>query len=53
MGKQIQDVAEDLHREIVDVEVEAEFKRRVYEETQSLDMKRFPVVGILDEDVDH
>jgi putative transposase len=51
-GKQIQVVAEDLHREIIDVEVNAEFKRRVYEETQPLDTKRFRVVGIFDEDAD-
>ena len=51
-GEQIQDIAEDLHREIIDVEVEAEFQRRVYEETQSWDTKRFRVVGILDEDAD-
>ena len=51
-GKQIQDIAEDLHREIIDVEVEVEFKRRVYKETQSWDTKRFRVVGVRDEDAD-
>ena len=51
-GKQIQDVAEDLHREIIDVEIEAEFQRRLYEGTRSLDTKQFRVVGVRDEDAD-
>jgi len=51
-GKQIQDVAEALHREIIDVEVEVSFQRRGYEETQSWDTKRFRVVGVRDEDAD-
>jgi len=51
-GKQIQDVAEALHREIIDVEVEVSFQRREYEETQSWDTKRFRVVGVRDEDAD-
>ena len=34
-GKQVQDVAEALYREIIDVEVEVAFQRRAREETQS------------------
>jgi putative transposase len=51
-GKQIHDVVEDLHRQYIDVEVEAEFKRGPYEGTRSLDTKRFRVVGVRDEDAD-
>jgi IS4 transposase len=41
-----------LYREIIDVEIEAKFQRRVYETTQSWDTKRFRVVSILDESAD-
>jgi len=51
-GKQIRDVVDDLHREIIDVEVEVEFQRRMYGGTQSFDTKRFRVVGVRDEDAD-
>jgi len=52
VGEQIHDVVEDLHRQYIDVEVEAEFKRGQYEGTRSLDTKRFRVVGVRDEDAD-
>ncbi len=52
VGEQIHDVVGDLHRQYIDVEVEAEFKRRQYEGTRSLDTKRFRVVGVRDEDAD-
>ncbi|ELY62439.1 IS4 family transposase [Natronococcus jeotgali] len=51
-GKQIHDVVDDLQREYIDVEVEAEFKRGPYEGTRSLDTKRFRVVGVRNEDAD-
>ncbi|ELY59308.1 IS4 family transposase [Natronococcus jeotgali] len=51
-GEQIHDVIENLHRQYIDVEVEAEFKRGQYEGTRSLDTKRFRVVGVRDEDAD-
>jgi len=51
-GGQIQYISEDPHREILDIDGEAEFQWRVYEETQPWDTKRFRVVGILDEDAD-
>jgi putative transposase len=51
-GSQIHDVVDDLHREYIDVEVEAEFKRGLYEGTRSLDTKRFRVVGVRNEDAD-
>ncbi len=49
-GEQIHDVVDDLYREYIDVEVEAEFKRGPYEGTRSLDTKRFRVVGVRNED---
>jgi len=51
-GKQIQDVVEDLYRTYIDVEVEVEFKRGLYNGTHSLDTKRFRVVGVRNEDDD-
>jgi len=43
---------DDLYRQRIDVEIEAEFQRRQYAGTQSWDMKRFRVVGVRDEDAD-
>jgi len=45
-------VAEDLHRKYINVEVEVEFQRRMYDKTQSWDPKRFRVVGVRDEGAD-
>ncbi|NLV12164.1 IS4 family transposase [Haloarcula argentinensis] len=51
-GEKIQDVAEDLHRQYIDVEVEVSFQRREYAGTQSWSTKQFRVVGVRDEDAD-
>jgi len=51
-GKKIQNVADDLHRQYIDVEVEVSFQRREYAGTRSWDTKRFRVVGVRDEDAD-
>ena len=51
-GKGIFDVAGDLYRKHIDVEVEVEFQRRPYGGTQTWDSKRFRVVGVRDEDAD-
>jgi putative transposase len=51
-GKQLRSVLDDLDRKYIDVEVEVEFKRGPYNGTQSLDTKRFRVVGVHDEDAD-
>ncbi len=51
-GEQIHDVVDDLSRQYIDVEVEAEFKRGQCEGTRSLDTMRFRVVGVRDEDAD-
>ncbi|MFB6295304.1 MAG: IS4 family transposase, partial [Halobacteriales archaeon] len=52
VGKQIFDVTDDLYREYIDVEVEVQFQRRIYDGVQSWDSKRFRVVGVRDEDAD-
>ncbi|MEZ3165603.1 IS4 family transposase [Halorubrum sp. E3] len=51
-GKQLRAVLDDLDRKYIDVEVEVEFKRGPYNGTQSLDTKRFRVVGVRNEDAD-
>src|SRR6056297_2313859 len=51
-GKQLRAVLNDLDRKYIDVEVEVEFKRGPYNGTQSLDTKRFRVVGVRNEDDD-
>ena len=51
-GKKVFDVLGDLHRKYIDVEVEAEFRRRVYDGKRSKDSKIFRVVGVRDEDAD-
>jgi putative transposase len=51
-GKQLRAVLDDLDRNYIDVEVEVEFKRGPYNGTQSLDTKRFRVVGVRNEDAD-
>ena len=51
-GEKIHDVVDDLYRQYIDVEVEAEFKRGKYNGTRSLDTKQFRVVGVRDEDTD-
>ncbi|MDB2272402.1 IS4 family transposase [Halorubrum ezzemoulense] len=51
-GRQLRAVLNDLDRKYIDVEVEVEFKRGPYNGTQSLDTKRFRVVGVRNEDAD-
>jgi IS4 transposase len=51
-GEKIQDVVDDLYRQYIDVEIEAEFQRRPYAGTQSWDTKTFRVVGVRNEDAD-
>jgi putative transposase len=51
-GQQLRGVLDDLDRKYIDVEVEVEFKRGPYNGTQSLDTKRFRVVGVLVTDDD-
>ena len=49
-GEQVFEIAEDLHREYVDVEVEVAFRRGPYAGTRSWDTKRFRVVGVRNKD---
>ncbi|WP_435079798.1 IS4 family transposase [Halococcus sp. AFM35] len=49
-GEQVFEIAEDLHRKYVDVEVEVEFRRGPYAGTRSWDTKWFRVVGVRNED---
>ena len=51
-GEKIQDVVDDLYRQHIDVEIEAEFQRRPYAGTQSWDTKTFRVVDVRNEDAD-
>jgi hypothetical protein len=45
-GEQIQDILDDLHRDVIDVDGEVEFKRRVYNGTRSRAVETFRVVGV-------
>ncbi|MFC6764654.1 IS4 family transposase [Natrinema soli] len=45
-GKQVQEILDDLHRDVIDVEGEVEFKRRVYNGTASRAVETFRVVGV-------
>jgi IS4 transposase len=47
---QVQDVLDDLHRDVIDVTGEVEFKRRVYNGTRSRAVETFRVVGVWNED---
>ena len=50
--RRLRDVLGDLTREIIDVTVEIEFKRRAYAGKQSTDTMEFRVVGVRNEDTD-
>jgi IS4 transposase len=45
-GNQIQDILDELHRDVIDVEGQVEFKRRVYNGTRSRAVEMFRVVGV-------
>jgi IS4 transposase len=44
--EQIQDILDDLHRDVIDVDGEVEFKRRVYNGTAARAVETFRVVGV-------
>jgi IS4 transposase len=50
--RRLRDVLGDLTRELIDVTVEIEFKRRPYAGKQSTDTMEFRVVGVRNEDTD-
>jgi len=49
-GTQIQDILDDLHRDVIDVKGEVEFNRRVYNGTRSRAVETFRVVGVWNDD---
>ena len=52
-GKQVQEILDDLHRDVIDVEGEVQFKRRVYNGTRSRAVETFRVVGVWNEAEQH
>jgi IS4 transposase len=51
-GEQIQDILDDLHRDVIDIGGEVEFKRRIYNGTRSRAVETFRVVGIWNDEED-
>jgi IS4 transposase len=49
-GAKIQDILDDLHRDVIDASGEVEFKRRVYNGTRSRAVETFRVVGVWNDD---
>ena len=49
-GRRLDEVADRLKREILDVEVEVEFQRRVYAGRRRMDRRRLRLVGVRDAD---
>ena len=45
-GEQVQDILDDLHRDVIDADGEVEFKRRIYNGTRSRAVETFRVVGV-------
>src|SRR5699024_10299565 len=45
-GKQVQDILDDLHRDVIDVDGEVGIKRRIYNGTRSRAVETFRVVGV-------
>ena len=52
-GKQIQEILDDLHRDVIDVEGEVGFDRRIYNGTASRAVETFRVVGVWNEEEQH
>ncbi|HZD43874.1 MAG TPA: IS4 family transposase [Methanomicrobiales archaeon] len=49
-GEKVQDILDDLHRDVIDATGEVEFKRRVYNGTRSRAVETFRVVGVWNEE---
>ena len=49
-GEKIQDILDDLHRDVIDASGKVEFKRRVYNGTRSRAVETFRVVGVWNEE---
>jgi IS4 transposase len=52
-GKQVQEILDDLHRDVIDVKGEVEFKRRVYNGTRRRAVETFRVVGVWNQEEQH
>ena len=52
-GEQVQDILDDLHRDVIDVEGEVGFKRRIYNGTRSRAVETFRVVGVWNDEEEH
>lgn len=50
VGKRLSEVLPKLKRQVVDLEIEVEFKRRTYQGKQRKDVKRFRLVAIYNEE---
>ena len=51
-GKQLHDVLDDLHRDVIDVRVEVSFRRRSYNGSRSGATRIFRVVGVWNDDAE-
>ena len=51
-GEQVRDILDDLHRDVINVDGEVEFKRRVYDGTRSRAFETFHVVGVWNDEED-
>ena len=51
-GKQVQDILNDLHRDVIDIDGEVGFKRRIYNGTRSRAAETFRVVGVWHDEKD-
>ena len=52
-GYQVQEILDDLHRDVIDVEGEVGFDRRVYNGTASRAVETFRVVGVWNDEEQH
>ena len=50
--KQLHDVLDDLHRDVIDVRVEVSFRRRSYNGSRSSTTCRFRIVGVWNDDAE-
>jgi len=50
--KQLHDVLDDLHRDVIDVRVEVSFRRRSYNGSRSGATRRFRIVGVWNDDAE-
>ena len=51
-GEQARDILDDLHRDVINVDGEVEFKRRIYDGTRNRAFETFHVVGVWNDEED-